>query len=73
MNTYLEPEEVHQLTGRKQAAKQCAFLTDRGWCFFRNADGRPQILRTYHDAMLTGQLVTPPVTTEPAYGVFGGR
>lgn len=72
MNTYLVPQEVHQLTGRKQPAKQCEFLENRGWCFFRNADGRPQILRSYHDAKLSGLQAAPP-NIEPAYGVFSGR
>jgi hypothetical protein len=67
--TYLTRLEVASLTGYKHAQKQCAFLDENGWCYFKNADGWPKILRQYHDAKMSEERKAPS-SVEPNYGVF---
>lgn len=71
-DTYLTPAEVRKLTGTAHAAKQVAFLKSRGWCHTTDRHGKPQILRKYHDAMLSGTNTTP-AALEPNWGAFDGR
>lgn len=60
MNPYLEPDEIETLTGRKYPGPQCRVLAERGWKFFPDADGRPQVLRAYHDQMMGLTPKQPP-------------
>ena len=51
-DTYLTPAEVHTLTGRTYAAHQVKVLAAQQWVFTVDGDGRPLILRAYHDQRL---------------------
>lgn len=44
----LTPEEIADLTGRKQAARQIQWLTENGWKFFVGGDGLPKVDREYY-------------------------
>lgn len=43
--TFLEPEELHTLTGRAQKSRQIKALRDMGVPFFVNAIGLPVVAR----------------------------
>ena len=51
-STYLLPHEIEQLTGRRYAAHQAKVLAAQQWVFTVDGDGRPLILRAYHDQRL---------------------
>lgn len=42
---FLTDEELYQLTGYKQAGKQCVVLRKQGVAFFTNAAGHPRVVR----------------------------
>jgi hypothetical protein len=42
---FLTEEELHELTGYKQARKQCDILRRQGVAFFVNACGHPKVVR----------------------------
>lgn len=71
-DTYLTPAEIRKLTGAAHADLQVAWLRARGWCHTTDRFGKPQILRKYHDAMLSGTNTTP-AALEPDYEAFSGR
>lgn len=43
---FLTPDELSELTDRKQAAKQIQWLLANGYPFERSASGRPKVLRS---------------------------
>jgi hypothetical protein len=43
---FLTDDELYQLTGYRQARKQCAMLRQQGVAFFINAAGHPRVART---------------------------
>lgn len=72
--TYLTDEELERLTDRKQAKKQCAWLDARRWPYETGDSGHPKVLRAYHDARMTGQVMLPrAATTQPNFGAFRAR
>lgn len=51
-DTYLTEAEIGRLTRRKYAKVQAKVLAERGWLFTLDGDGRPLVLRAYHDQQL---------------------
>lgn len=51
-DTYLSADELERLTGKKYGKAQCKVLAARGWVFEPGDDGRPIVLRAYHDQRL---------------------
>ena len=51
-DTYLTEAEIRALTGRKYPKVQARILAELGWTFQPDGDGRPLVLRAYHDARL---------------------
>lgn len=51
-DTYLSAAELERLTGKKYGKAQCKALAERGWVFEPGSDGKPLVLRAYHDARL---------------------
>lgn len=47
--TYLTEAEVRRLTGRVYPSRQRVALAREKWSFAVDADGRPLVLRVYHD------------------------
>ena len=57
----LTPAELEDLTGYKQPAKQCAWLSSRAWPFeppSRRGE-RPKVDRTYYHARMSGEKAAP--------------
>lgn len=52
MSDYLTPAELFDLTGRKQADKQVAWLKARKWRHETTDQGKPRVLRAYRDKRL---------------------
>jgi Domain of unknown function (DUF4224) len=50
--TFLDHDEIVRLTGRKQPARQVAYLRERGYLFDINAAGYPLVLRSAVEARL---------------------
>ena len=44
---FLEPKELHNLTGFKYAAKQIRWLQENGYIYEVGGDGKPKVLRSY--------------------------
>ena len=53
--TFLTPDEINRLTGRKWKAKQLEFLRANGIPFTVNARKEPIILRSAIESRATGQ------------------
>lgn len=53
--TYLSDAELTELTARSTAGGQIKWLEHQGWPYVRRADGKPRVLRAYHDAKLMGR------------------
>lgn len=54
---HLTTTDLYALTGYRQPARQCAWLTSRGWVYEppgRRGD-HPKVSRAYHDARMSGQ------------------
>ena len=51
-DTYLSAAEIERLTGKKYGKAQCKELAARGWVFEPDANGKPLVLRAYHDQRL---------------------
>jgi hypothetical protein len=73
--TYLTDAEVARLTGKKYPKVQARVLAARGWKFALDGAGKVLILRTYHDAMLSGGLPKPAPSARdtPNYKAFERR
>jgi hypothetical protein len=50
MTMILSPDEVCELTGRRQPKRQIQWLTENQWKFFVGADGHPKVARSYYEA-----------------------
>lgn len=48
-DTYLRPDELERLTGRKYGKAQAKKLAVLGWTFEMSGDGKVLVLRAYHD------------------------
>ena len=48
----LTPEQVADLTGRKQPKRQMEWLAANGWRFFVGGDGLPKVDREYYREMV---------------------
>lgn len=55
MSDLLTPDEVQQVTGCTQAAKQCEVLRNSGVRYIRRADGRPVLTWTAINNTLSPQ------------------
>jgi Domain of unknown function (DUF4224) len=49
---FLSGEEIETLTGFKTPARQCAWLSTKGWRFEINGNRKPVIARKYAEKML---------------------
>ena len=49
MNTFLAPEEIHDLTGYKRPTSQRKWLIKNGYPFDVRCDGRPVVGRAYYE------------------------
>ena len=58
-DTYLTEAEIERLTGRQYAKVQAKVLADRGWTFEPDGDGKPLVLRAYHDRRMGMVQETP--------------
>lgn len=61
MTLLLTPDELHALTGTKQAKRQADWLKAQGWQFVpasRRGDC-PKVGRAYAEARMAGRQVTP--------------
>lgn len=54
MSQLLTRDELHDLTGYRQAAAQIRWLVERGWRYTTGADGRPRVLRAEQERHLLG-------------------
>jgi len=45
--TYLGPDELFELTRRRQRPAQIAWLREHHWRFVADADGNPRVARAY--------------------------
>jgi hypothetical protein len=48
----LSPEQLANLTGRKQPKRQIEWLSANGWKFFVGGDGLPKVDREYYREMV---------------------
>lgn len=66
MIDYLTRDQLSELVGSPQRAKQIAWLAREGWPFVVNCKGRVLVSRTYHDRRLgAGSGHTAPSATSP--------
>ena len=56
---FLTDSELLELTGYARNADRRRWLEKRGWKFEQAVNGRPAVLRSYAEAMLTGGQVKP--------------
>ena len=49
---FLSDAELKELTGYKRGAEQCAWLTDNGWIFVKDAHGKPRVAVEYFRNMM---------------------
>jgi hypothetical protein len=56
--TFLESDEVRDLTGRRAYGKQIAWLVANRYRFEVDLDGRPKVLRTYMESRLLDKSST---------------
>jgi len=71
MNEFLTQDEITELTGKKRAAFQIAWLAKKGWIFETNAAGRPIISREYVRRKLGGgQPEQPPASVQPNFAAL---
>lgn len=61
----LAPEEVADITGRKLAKDQAAWLDENGWMHHKNHAGAPIVGRWYARLRLAG--ITPQATTSQGW------
>jgi hypothetical protein len=54
VSIFLDSTEMHDLTGYVRHADQRRWLTDRGWTFEQNANGRPIVLRSHAESRMGG-------------------
>lgn len=59
MSEFLTQDEIAELTGKKRAAAQIAWLHKNGWIFIINAANRPIIGRQYARGKLGGTTYQP--------------
>lgn len=69
----LTSKELADLTGRRQPARQRAWLVRYGWIHAVSADGRPVVARAYFERRMTGASSTPSPTDEPDFAAIPGR
>lgn len=63
---FLSADELSELTGRKQRARQIAWLKANKWAHEVNDVGRVLVLRSYFEARLSGQVaIAVPLRSEP--------
>ena len=63
MSTYLSREELKELVGSPQRAKQIAWLSSEGWPYSVNSKGRVLVARAYHDRRMgVGRHALAPLT-----------
>ncbi|CAJ0742873.1 DUF4224 domain-containing protein [Ralstonia mannitolilytica] len=65
---YLSREELRELVGSPQRARQIAWLAREGWPFVVNCKGRVLVSRAYHDRRLgvaAGRADAPVPETTP--------
>jgi len=48
-DTYLSADEIRRITRRTYAKAQCKMLSELGWPFQPDGEGRPLVLRAVHD------------------------
>ena len=63
---FLEPSEIHRLTGKAQKAKQVEQLRRMGIPFYLNASGHPIVARAIIEGSKQVVAVTP--TWRPHFG-----
>ena len=68
MTSWLAPEQVERLTGRRQAAAQCRALARMGVSFAVSATGEPLV-----DASAYFTEAKPRKKPEPNWGAIRGR
>jgi hypothetical protein len=54
----LSPEQLANLTGRKQPKRQIEWLSANGWKFFVGGDGLPKVDREYYREMVGVKTIT---------------
>lgn len=57
---FLTPDELRDLTGRRQAARQIEWLRRYGWRFAVSAAGAPRVARAYFDKRMAGTETAEP-------------
>ena len=55
---FLQPDELHELTGYVRQHEQVKWLAARRWKFETNAAGAPRVARAYFERKLVGQAAT---------------
>jgi hypothetical protein len=55
---YLTPSEMRNLTDATAHRCQIEFLKANDWPFVVSRQGRPKVLRSYHDARMNGEAVS---------------
>lgn len=62
---YLTADELTDLTGRRIGYAQAKWLRDHRWPFEVGADGRPRVLRLYHDQRMMGLAAKAATKSKP--------
>lgn len=52
---FLTPDDIADLTGRKQPKRQIAWLAQNAWKFAVGADGLPKVARSYAEERMGGK------------------
>jgi hypothetical protein len=55
---FLDPNELHELTGYRRAHEQKRWLAARRWKFEENAAGQPRVARAYLERRMVGEAAT---------------
>lgn len=68
--TFLTPEEVRRITGKKYAPAQRRVLMERGIRFTPDGDGKPVVMRAHVERRLLGYVETTEAGPAPDFSVF---
>lgn len=68
--TFLQPEELVDLTDRQLPSKQIDWLNKYGWKFAISAAGKPKVARSYYEFRLGNMETEPAHEQEPDFSYW---
>ena len=68
--TFLDTEEIQDLTGFKLSTRQCQWLAAHGYPFDTNHSGKPKVLRSYLEQRLCPSLTSTHGIEEPNFAAL---